>query len=395
MRFWAETRLIVGGLTVLLAMGGLRTESVAAAEGDGSSMWVFIGTYTQGGSEGIYAAKFDPSTGRLGKAHLAGKMEHPSFLAIHPSGKFLYAVGEITDYEGQPSGFVQAFEIDSNDASLTPLNRMATAGGAPCHLVVDAAGHTVLVANYVGGNVATFTIEPDGRLGKRVSVQQHAGSSVNAQRQKEPHAHSINLDAANRFAYAADLGVDKIYIYRFNAATGELSTDGAPRNAQVAPGSGPRHFAFHPTRPFAYVINELRSTIDVFEHDAESGVLTPRQTISTLPEGYAEDSFTAEVVVHPSGKFVYGSNRGHDSIAVFRVEDSGQLTPVEIEKTRGKTPRNFAIDPSGKYLFAENQGSDSIVLFRIDPQSGELEATGETLEVPVPVCVKFLAVTSP
>jgi 6-phosphogluconolactonase len=225
-----------------------------------------------------------------------------------------------------------------------------------------------------------------------VSFQQHAGSSVNRQRQQSPHAHSINLDAANRFAFVADLGLDQILIYGFDAHTGQLTPSTPPTSVSVPPGSGPRHFAFHPSGRFAYVINELASTIVAFRYEAQSGNLTPLQTISTLPEGFLESSSTAEIVVHPSGRFVYGSNRGHDSVAVFQVHaETGELTRVQIELTQGQTPRNFVVDPTGKFLLAENQGSNTIVVFRIDPQSGRLTPTGEELAAPVPVCIRFVA----
>jgi 6-phosphogluconolactonase len=247
----------------------------------------------------------------------------------------------------------------------------------------------VLVANYGGGSVASLPIAADGRVGRAVSTIQHAGSSVNKQRQEGPHAHSINLDAANRFAFAADLGLDQVLVYKFDTATGKLAGNN-PAAANVTPGAGPRHFAFHPGGKFAYVINEIANTVTAFGYDASRGVLTPVQEISTLPKDFQGTSYTAEVVVHPTGKFVYGSNRGHDSIAIFSVDpQSGKLTAAGHQPTEGKTPRNFAIDPTGTWLFAENQDSGTIAVFRIDPQTGGLKPTGQKLSVPTPVCVRM------
>jgi 6-phosphogluconolactonase len=250
----------------------------------------------------------------------------------------------------------------------------------------------VLVANYSGGSVSVLPIREDGTLGAATAFVQHEGSGADQRRQQGPHAHSINLDAANRFAFVADLGLDKIMIYRFDPAAGTLAAND-PAWATLAPGSGPRHFAFHPSGKFAYVINEMKSTLTAFRYEAARGALDELQTVSTLPAGPVEGNTTAEVQVHPTGKFVYGSNRGHDSIAVFAVDAaSGRLKLVQNESTQGKTPRNFGIDPTGHFLLACNQGSNSIVGFRIDQQTGELTPTGQKLEVPSPVCVKFMVV---
>jgi 6-phosphogluconolactonase len=283
---------------------------------------------------------------------------------------------------------VTAFAVGS-DGKLTLLNQQPSRGSAPCHLVVDRVGKSLLLANYGGGSVAAFSIGPDGRLGQSTGFVQHSGSSVNPQRQKEPHAHSINLDAANRFAVAADLGLDQVLVYRFDGAKGTLSPN-EPPSTSVKAGSGPRHFAFHPNGRNAYVINELASTVTAFQYDAAQGVLKETQTLSTLPKDFTGTSHTAEVQVHPSGKFLYGSNRGHDSIAVFTIEANGTLRYVENTPTGGSTPRNFGISPDGKFLLAANQKSDNVVVFRIDPKSGRLTSTGNTLEVPSPVCVRFL-----
>jgi 6-phosphogluconolactonase len=334
----------------------------------------------------------DPGSGQLTPAGLAAETVNPSFLAISPNHRFLYAVNEIDDFGGTSSGAVSAFAIEPTTGKLTLLNQESSRGSGPCHLIVDKQGKNVLVANYGGGSVAVLPIRPDGRLGPATAFIQHQGSSVNPQRQKEPHAHSMNLDAANRFAFAADLGLDKVLIYRFDPNHGTLAPND-PAAATVAPGSGPRHFAFHPSGHWAYVINEIASTITAFSYDAKTGALKTVQTVSTLPEGFTGNSSTAEIQVHPSGKFLYGSNRGDDSLAIFRSDpDTGRLTSVGRQPTQGKTPRGFGIDPTGAFLLAANQDSDSIVVFRIDPETGKLQPTGQVVEVPKPVCVQFIAV---
>jgi 6-phosphogluconolactonase len=258
--------------------------------------------------------------------------------------------------------------------------------------VVDRQGKNLLVANYGGGSVAVLPITADGKLAEATSFVQHKGSSADQARQSAPHGHSINLDAAGRFAFAADLGLDQVLVYQFDPSKGELKPHDPPF-ASVKPGSGPRHFAFHPSGQFAYVINELANTVTAFRYDPQQGVLKEVQTISTLPEDFKGKSYTAEVVVHPRGKFLYGSNRGHDSIAIFAIDAaSGRLTPQGHEPTQGKTPRNFNIDPSGAFLLAANQNSGTIVVFRIDPATGKLKPTSQSVEVPAPVCIKFLPV---
>jgi 6-phosphogluconolactonase len=288
---------------------------------------------------------------------------------------------------------VSAFSVDAKSGKLTLINQQPSEGTGPCHLVVDATGSNVLVANYGSGSVACLPIQDDGSLKKASSAIQHEGSGADPRRQQGPHGHSINLDRANRFAFAADLGLDKVFVYKFDAKTGKLTPNDPPA-AVVKPASGPRHFAIHPSGKFAYVINEMTLTVTAFAYDGDKGVLTTLQTISTLPEGAEGNNFsTAEVQVHPSGKFLYGSNRGHDTIAIFAIDpETGKLTPVGHESTQGKTPRNFAIDPTGQYLLAENQQSGTIVVFRIDGKTGKLTATGQTLEVPNPVCIKMMPI---
>lgn len=356
--------------------------------------WVYIGTYTGGKSKGIYLFEMDMATGALKPHGVVGEVADPSFLALHPNSRFLYAVNEIGDFQGTKSGAVSAFALDAKTGRLTFLNQQSSRGSGPCHLVVDRAGKNVLVANYGGGSVAVLPIGADGRLGEATAFVQHEGKSANPQRQEGPHAHAIQVDPANRFALSPDLGLDKILIYRFDAAQGAL-TPNQPPAAAVAPGAGPRHLAFHPSGRFAYVINELNSTVTAFEYDAERGALKEIQSLSTLPEGFHGVNWTAEVQAHPSGKFLYGSNRGHDSIALFAIDaETGRLRYIGCEPTQGKTPRNFGIDPTGTYLIAANQQSDTLVVFRIDSETGRLTPTGQTAEAPMPVCVKFLPVAN-
>src|SRR5262245_40031818 len=360
---------------------------MAAAQPATRDIAVYFGTYTGPKSKGIYLSRLDLASGKLSEPSLAGETEQPSFLALHPNRRFLYAVNE-TGSGRTSEGKVTAFAVDP-EGRLKALNQQSSRGSSPCHLVVDRAGKNLLLANYGGGSVASFPIGPDGRLGESTSFVQHTGSSVNPQRQKEPHAHSINLDAGNRFAIAADLGLDKVLVYRFDGATGRLLPNDPP-STSVKAGSGPRHFAFHPSGRNAYVINEIASTVTAFEYDAAKGVLKEIQSLSTLPKGFDGENSTAEVQVHPSGRFLYGSNRGHDSIAVFAIESGGMLRYIENTSTGGSTPRNFGISPDGKYLLAANQKTDNVVVFRIDTKTGRLTATGNSIEVPSPVCVKFL-----
>lgn len=350
---------------------------------------VYVGTYTRDVSKGIYAWRFDPVSGKLTPLGLAAETTNPSFLAIHPNRKFLYAVGEISG-PGQKGGAVSAFAIDPASGRLTLLNQVSSKGAGPCHINLDKTGRVALAVNYGSGSVVALPVQEDGRLGEAASFIQHEGSSVNPKRQQGPHAHSVNLSPDNRFAFVADLGLDKILIYRLDPATATI-TPNDPPFATVAPGSGPRHFAFHPGGKFAYVINELASTVTAFAYEAAKGGLKEMQTISTLPAGFQGNNSTAEVVVHPSGRFLYGSNRGHDSIALFRIDPrKGTLAMVEQTPSGGKVPRNFNIDPSGGWLLAANQGTNNIALFRIDAKTGRLSATGTVLEAGAPVCVRFV-----
>jgi 6-phosphogluconolactonase len=388
------SRLTAFSLVLLPAALALAVFAASAA-GEATKttkFWVYIGTYTGGKSKskGIYRCEFDAATGKLSEPVLAAELTDPSFLAIHPNTRYLYAVGEMHDFEGKSSGAVTAFSLDPASGELKQLNQKPSGGAGPCHVVVDRQGKNVLVANYGGGSAAVLRIEDDGRLGERTGFSQHSGKSVDPTRQEGPHAHSINLDAANRFAFVADLGLDQVLVYRFDPDKGTIEKN-EPPSAKVAPKSGPRHFAFHPSGRFAYTNNEMANTVTAMSYDSEKGELKPIQTISTLPEGYNRPTFTAEVQVHPSGKFLYCSNRGHNSIAVFTIDAStGQLTAAGHQAEGIKTPRNFCIDPTGQFALVANQDGDSILVFRIDGQTGALQATGEKVEVGIPVCIRFM-----
>ena len=358
-----------------------------------STVWaeplpVYFGTYTSRGensSKGIYRSMLDLETGRLTNPVLAAEARNPSFLEIHPNGKFLYAVSE-----SGGAGSVSAYAINSDTGGLKLLNQQSSGGAGPCHVSIDHAGKNVLVANYGSGSASVIPIKSDGRLGEPTGFVQHAGSSVNPGRQKGPHAHSINVSPDDRFAFVADLGIDKVMIYRLDIEKGTIVAN-SPGFAKVKPGAGPRHFAFGPKGKYAYVINELDCTVTAFAYESASGALTEVQTITTLPSAFDGSNSCAEVRVHPSGKFLYGSNRGHDSIVVFRVDPAkGMLTFVEHETADIKTPRNFNIDPTGKFCLVANQGGDSVVVFRINQKTGALEPTGHKVSIARPVCVRFL-----
>lgn len=345
---------------------------------------VYIGTYTGEKSKGIYVSDFDAATGKLEPLTVAAELANPSFVAPHPNGRFLYAVGE------ERSGSVSAFSIDPKTGTLTFLNRVSSHGNGPCYARVDKTGKAVLVANYGSGTFAVLPIEADGKLREASAFIQDEGKGADPSRQERPHAHSLNPSPDNRFAVGADLGLDKIFVFKFDAAQGTLTPNNPPF-WQVKPGSGPRHFAFHPNGKFAYVTNEMASTVDALAWNAATGELRGLQTISTLPAGFRGETTTAEIQVHPSGKFLYDSNRGADSIAVFAIDErKGTLTALGQTPTQGKVPRNFGLDPTGSFLIAANQKSDNIVVFRINKASGQLTPTGQVLEVGSPVCVKFV-----
>jgi 6-phosphogluconolactonase len=383
-------RLLLSSLLTLVVV----LSSAAQAAHKGKYLF-YVGTYTENGStsKGIYAFRYDAATQEITPLGLAAETTNPSWLALHPNGRFLYAVNEVGNYKGPNSGGVSAFAIDRATGKLTFLNEVSSRGADPCYVTVDKTGNYVLVANYTGGSISAFPILDDGKLGEATAFVQHTGRGSDPKRQEGPHAHSIDLSPDNRFAMVDDLGLDELLVYKFDSSNGSL-TPNAPPFTKLDPGTGPRHFALHPSGKFAYVVGEMKGTVTVFANDAQAGALRPLQTVSTLPKEVKGEIEDAEVEVHPSGKFLYASNRGEaNSLALFAIDShKGTLSFVEHTLTQGKTPRNFAIDPSGKLLFAENQQSDTIVVFRIDQATGKLTPTGKVLEVGRPVCVKFLAV---
>ena len=352
---------------------------------------VYVGTYTRKASKGIYQFEMDLATGALKPMGVAAETENPSFLALHPKGNLMYSVGELSEFKGEKVGSVNAYSIDRGTGKLTLLNQVGSAGSGPCHVKVSDNGRFVLCANYNSGSAAAFALEADGKIGKRTAFHQHVEPLGPLKpRQSGPHAHSVNLDKANRHVVVADLGKDRVLIYKFDSKIGTMTPHG---EFVGAPASGPRHFAFHPNAKWAFVINEINCTLTALNWDATAGKLTEINTEPTMPIPVAPGLSTAETVVHPNGRFVYGSNRGHDSIAIFSIDGStGRVARIGNESTQGKVPRNFNIDPTGQFLVAANQDSDSLVVFRIDAATGKLTPVGSPVEAPVPVCVKFLAV---
>ena len=380
-------------LTLLSAVLFSTLLSAAPAESHGKYIF-YVGTYTEDGSKskGIYAFRFDAATAQITPLGLAAETTNPSFVTLHPNGRFLYAVNEVGNYQGPNSGGVSAFSVDRSTGKLTLLNEVPSRGADPCYITVDKTGKYVLVANYTGGSIAVFPVLPDGKLGEASTFVQHTGHGTNPERQEKAHAHSIDLSPDNRFALVDDLGLDELLTYKFNSANGSLTANDPPF-VKLDPGAGPRHFSLSPSGKFAYVISEMHSTVTAFSNDERTGALRPLQTISALPKDFTGKNDDAEIQMHPSGRFLYASNRGSDTIAVFAVDpQKGTLAPVEYTPTQGKIPRSFEIDPTGRFLFAENQKSDNIVVFRIDAKTGNLTPTGQVLDVASPVCVKFLKV---
>jgi 6-phosphogluconolactonase len=373
----------------LSALAAVASASGWSREPKGTKPYlVYVGTYTtKQSSKGIYAYWFDAGTGKLKSAGLAAESTDPSFVAVHPTGKYLYAVNEVDEFGGQKSGAVSAFAIDHRNGALKLLNRVATRGGGPCHVSLDRTGKYVLVANYDGGSVASFPVHEDGSLGEGGGFVQHTGSSVNKERQEGSHAHWIGVSPDNRFVIEANLGLDEVPVFHFKASNGDLTP--VEPFVKVHPGAGPRHFAFHPNGKFAYLLTEMENAVTVFSYKAANGSLSALQTISTLQRDYSGPKEAAELVVHPSGKFLYASNRaGVDTVTAFSIDRAkGTLKLIGEFPTMGKTPRNFAIDPTGRFLLAANQESGNIVVFRIDASTGRLTPTGEVVEVPAPVCI--------
>ncbi len=364
--------------------------------------FVYVGTYSepilfgtgqvvQGKGKGIYLFRLDAERGALEPVSIKEGVRNSSYLAFDPARKFLYCVNEFKEYEGKASGAVSAFHIDPETGALTYLNTKASHGTDPCHLIVDKTSKNVLVANFASGSVCVLPIDTDGSLKEASCVVQHEGSSIDPKRQAGPHAHAVELSADNRYAFVPELGGDKVMICRFDAESGELSPNPSQPFVKTKPGAGPRQLVMHPSGKLAFLISELNSTMTSYRCDPNKGTLTEIQTLSTLPPGFKGESTCAEVQIHPSGRFLYGSNRGHNSIVIYGVDPaSGGLTLVGHESTRGNVPRNFAVDPTGAFLAAANQESDNVVMFRIDSTTGKLAPTGNVVEAGTPICVRFL-----
>jgi 6-phosphogluconolactonase len=380
-------------------------EELNMASPRGEEFFVYIGTYTSRGSKGIHLARFNAGSGRLEMIGLAAELPDPSYLAIHPSGRFLYCVSRSNEPSGRREAYVNVFAIERQTGRLTFLNRQPSGGVGPCFVSLDSAGRCALVANYGSGTAAIFPVGNDGRLGEATDVIQHHGSSIIPKRQEGPHAHSITPSPDDRFALAADLGTDRIIVYRLDAAKARMTLNDPPSVA-LKPGSGPRHLAFHPRQPLVYVINELASTMTAFDWNSSRGALREVQTVSTLPPDFHGTNSCADVHAAPSGRFLYGSNRGHDSVTIYRIADTdGTLSVVSYQPVLGKWPRNFTLDPSGRWLLAANAGmgeggplppeqlnprDENITVFRVDAVTGRLSPTGHSIPVSVPVCVKLL-----
>ena len=362
-------------------------------------MWFYLGTSAdpKNPAAGIYACQLDEATGALSEPQLAVHTRRPSFLALSPDEKFIVACNEIDDMHGKRQGGVSSFAIGAADvAKLTLVNEQPSGGTGPCFVEIDPTGRCVLTANYASGSVAVLPIDPaTGKLSPPSAKDQHAGTGPDKSRQDGPHAHSMRVapagaGAATPFTLACDLGVDKVFVYKLDAARGTL-TPNDPSFVSTVPGGGPRHTAFSHDGRFVYVVNEMGNSVSVFAWDATRGVLTPVQTITTLPEGFHGTTKAAEVAVHPNRKFLYASNRGFDSIACFTIDEStGRLTSGPIVPTGGSFPRHFAVDPSGKWMVVAHQNSNDVVTFRIEQRTGGLAPTGAKVEAPAPTCVRFL-----
>jgi 6-phosphogluconolactonase len=378
-------RVFLVFFTVLVAPAFTNAAPQSAAD---SHYLAFVGTYTgKTGSKGIYAFDLDSSTGQLTPKGVAAETPSPSWVSIHPTGKFAYAANET----GKQST-ITSFSVDAATGKFTQLNQLSALGGDPCYLSFDKTGKYLFAANYSSGNVVVFPILSDGRLGAHTANVTDAGAlGPKKDRQEGPHAHWVQVSPDNRFVFVSDLGLDAILSYRFDASKGTLTPNDPPL-AKLAPGAGPRHVAFSPNGTHVYVVSELNNTVTAFSYDSAKGTLHEFQSLSTLPKDFSGRNDDAEIVVHPDGKWLFASNRGHDTIAVFAVNPAdGTLRPAGEFATGGKEPRHFAIDPTGKFLLAENQNSNSVAVFRIDSATGALTKVSQADNVPSPVCLAFFS----
>ena len=380
---------MIRGLAVLVLLLGVGLMSNGNAHGatEGGPL-VFISSFVGGDEGAVQAFQLDTAAGALKLVHRTPGIEHPFFLAISPNHRFLYSI-QAKEFGGAEHEFVAAYLIDHSTGGLRCLNRQSTHGASSCYLELDGSGKTLLVANYDTGSVAAFPVQEDGSLREAASFFQHAGSSVDKERQEGPHAHSFVISPDNRHAYAADLGLDQILGYRLDAAHAKLTPNQQPF-VRTIPGAGPRHLTFHPNGKHLYAINELANSVTLFDYDSKSGMLIERQTISTVPEGFKGTSHTADLKITPDGRFLYGTNRGHDSIAAYRLGEDGRLSLIEIQPSLGGGPQNLLIAADGKLLICANMAGSNVSVFRIDPQTGALTSTGAPLAVPSPSCIRLI-----
>jgi 6-phosphogluconolactonase len=359
---------------------------------DNKDLLLLVGTYTTGTqSKGIYTYRFNSKTGSLRYVSTTDNVTDPSYLTTDTSGRFLYAVNETLEYDGKKSGAVSSFALNRQNGTLTLLNKQPSLGGAPCYITLSKDEHHAIVANYIAGNLSVYPIDSTGRLGASSDLVQHVGTGPRKDRQEAAHAHSIDLDRNGIFAGSCDLGADKIYLYKFDSKSGRLTPNPSQEFFQSPAGTGPRHLKFHPRRDLAFVINELACTVTALKYDPAHGTLTEIQTISTLPMDWVGENTCAELHISPDGNILFGSNRGHDSIVGYKIDQtSGRLSVVAHTSTGGQVPRNFIIDPTGGYLLAANQKSNNIVVFALDRSTGKLQPTGTLVDVPAPVCLRLI-----
>jgi 6-phosphogluconolactonase len=370
----------------LLAIGLVM--SITSPSANATELLVFVSAFAKGDEGAIHAYQLNPESGQLKQVQRTAGMEHPFFTALSPNRKFLYAIHAPGQFGGKDNEQVSAYEIVGPNGQLKLLNRQSALGTAACYLDIDATGKTVLVANYSSGSVASLPVREDGSLGEAASFVQHVGSSVDPGRQSGPHAHCIVVSPDNKYAFAADLGLDQVLGYRLDAATSKLAPNKQPF-VRTVPGAGPRHLTFHPNGKHVYVINELKNSITLFDYEAGSGMLIEQQTIPTLPKGFLGASYCADLKITPNGRFLYGTNRGHDSLAAYRLGDDGRLTLLAIEPSLGKGPQNLAITPNGELLLCANMPGNNVVVFKIDQSSGGLKAVGEPIAIPSPSCIRI------
>ncbi|WP_345320888.1 lactonase family protein [Novipirellula rosea] len=373
----------------ILSLFGLLLLSLSVAAGEPV---VFVSAFKSGEEGAIHAFRFDTQAGELKPLNQSTGIGQPFFMALSPNGQFLYAI-DTDQFGGDQDEWIAAYAVEGETGKLTRLNRQSARGTASCYLDVDASGKSVVVANYASGSVAALPVREDGSLKEAASFIQHKGSSVDPKRQKGPFAHSIVISPDNRFALAADLGLDKVLIYRFDAANGKLVANDEQPFVDLPPGSGPRHLTFDPSGNRVYVINELKNTVTYFTYAADSGTLTLQQTISTLPEGFSGTSHCADLKITPDGQFLYGTNRGHDSIAIYRIGSDGRLNRVGIKSSLGGGPQNLLITPDGRWLLCANMTGNNVRVFRIDSKNGGLTANGDPVSVSMPACLRWLPAT--